>query len=200
MTDISDNIWDPVQYTKNSEVNLDQVKYTIDDINLDFGKVMVCGKAAFSHPDFHPRFATPSTNYQSDLYVIVDHTSAYAEYIKWGGSYALSLIVHPDVVKEINKKNGKIFWFSPDYLKNDLPKIVQGKFPIGNSGLSEISIAAYKNIKNILLSGINLSGGYSIFLDGKELIFKYAEKRIEKIYSLDGVLAHKISYEDWLEL
>ena len=200
MTHIFDPVWNPEQYTKNSEANLKDVKYTIDDLSLDFDKVMVCGKAARAHPDFHPRFSTPSTNYQSDLYVLVDHTSAYVEHIKHDGNYALSIIVHPDVVKEIKRKNGNIFWFSPDYLQNDLPKIIHGKFPIGNSGLSEISIAAYKSIKHVLISGINLTNEYSIFLDGKELIFRYAENRIKKIHSLDGILAEKISYEDWLKL
>lgn len=200
MIGISSDYWNPDKYIKNAEVNLDHVRNTIDDIILDSDKVMVCGRSANSHPDFHPRFSTPSTNLESELYVIVDHNDAYTQHIKRGGNYALSLIVHPSVVKEINEKNGKNFWFSPDYLQNDLPKIIQGKFPIGNSGLSEISIAAYKNIKNILLSGINLSGDYSIFTEGKDLIFKYAKDRIKTLYSLDGILAQKIRYEDWLKL
>lgn len=199
MTGISMDVWNPDKYIENAEVNLDQVRNTIDDIILDSDKVMICGRSANSHPDFHPRFSTPSTNLESELYVIVDHNETYVNHIKYGGDYALSLIVHPSVVKKINRINGKIFWFSPDYLQNDLPKIIQGKFPIGNSGLTEISIAAYKNIRNILLSGINLTNEYSIFMEGKDLIFKYAKNRIKKIYSLDGILTQKISYDDWLE-
>lgn len=200
MTDTSEEIWNSDQYRKNAEINIEHVKNTIDDITLDFDKVMVCGRSTESHPSFHPRFSTPSSNVESELYVIVDHNDTYIQHIKRGGNYALSLIVHPSVVKEISKKNGKIFWFSPDYFQNDLPKIIQGKFPIGNSGLSEISIATYKNIKNILLSGINLKGDYSIFTEGKDLVFKYAKDRGRTLYSLDGILAQKISYDDWLRI
>jgi len=200
MTNIPPDVWNPKQYYENAETNLSQVRNTIDDITLDFDKVMVCGRSTDSHPDFHPRFSTPSSNIESELYVIVDHNDTYTQHIKRGGNYALSIIVHPNVVKEINKKNGRVFWFSPEYLQNDLPRIIQGKFPIGNSGLSEVSIAAYKNIKNILLSGINLTGDYAIFTEGKDLIFKYAKDRVKTLYSLDGILAQKITYDDWFKL
>jgi len=71
---------------------------------------------------------------------------------------------------------------------------------MGNSGLTALAIATYKNIKSILLSGINLTDEYSIFMDGKDLIFSYAKSKMTKIHSTDGILAKKITYEDWLRL
>jgi len=197
---IPDGYWDKNLYAENSEINLAQVDKTIDDIRFDYKKVMICGRATDSHPNFAPRFSTPSADIQSDLYVIVDHKKSYQNNISRGGNYALSLIVHPEVVKKIIEIGGKVYWFSPDYLKNDLPKIIQGKFPVGNSGLTAVSIAAYKDARSILLSGINLTNEYSVFMDGKELIFSYVKNKLAKIYSTDGILAERITYEDWLKL
>lgn len=197
---IPSHYWDVNQYLDNSRINLKQIEDTIDDIVLDYTKVVICGKATNLHPDFFPRFSTPSTNIQSELYVLVDHKKNSEENITRGGSYALSIIVHPDVAKKIRNLGGKIFWFSPDYLENDLPKISHGKYPIGNSGLTAVAIAAYKNIRNILLSGINLTNEYSVFMEGKDIIFLYVRNKETKIYSTDGILAEKISFEDWLKI
>ena len=191
------NYWNTEIYEKNASVNIKQVKKTIADIQFNEEKVLICGRGESPHPDFYPRFSTPTTNIDSTFYVTVDHHPSYAQYITKKGSYALSLIVDPIISKKINDLGGKIFWFSHDFLDYDLPKIISGKFPRGNSGLSAISLASYLDVKFILLSGIKLSGDYAQFLEGKELVFDYLSKKGTKIFSLDGLLAKKLSLEGW---
>lgn len=192
--------WNPEIYKINSEYNIKNVDYTIADIEFNKTKVMICGRGEFSHPNFHPRFSTPTTNIDSELYVTVDHDPNYVNYITRKGCYVLSLIVDPVIAKKILKMGGKIFWFSPDYFNFDIPKIIPGKFPIGNSGLSAISLASYLKVKFILLSGIQLTRKYNQYLDGKEIVFDNVTNSGTKIFSLDGVLAEKLSYDDWCNL
>ena len=93
---------------------------------------------------------------------------------------------------------GRIFWFSPEYFDYDLPKITAGKYPRANSGLATVSLAAYFGIKNILISGINFSEKrYEQFLDGKDVVFSNLENNGVKLFSLDGILAEKISFGEW---
>ena len=93
---------------------------------------------------------------------------------------------------------GKIFWFSPEYFDCDLPKIITGKYPRGNSGLATISLAAYFGVKNILLSGISFSEKmYDQFLEGKDMVFSNLKNDGVRLFSLDGVLAEKIGFEEW---
>ena len=68
---------------------------------FNYDKIMVCGRATNNHPDFYPRFATTSTDIESELYVLVDHTFSQKESIKRSGNYALSIIVHPLTVQKI---------------------------------------------------------------------------------------------------
>ena len=157
----------------------------------------MCGTGASSHPKFNPRFATPSAMIQADLYITVDHHKPKKEYFTKQGNYALSLIVHPDVPKKILELNGKIFWFSPQYLKNDLPKIISGVITMDNSGLASISLASYFNAKSILLSGIKLTDSYAKFLEGEKLVFENASKNKTRIFSLDGILATKATFDEW---
>ena len=104
-------------------------------------------------------------------------------------------------MQKIKNFGGEIFWFSPDYLENDLPKITSGKFPRENSGLATISLANFFGAKKILLSGINLSGEkYEQFMDGKEIVFSEIQENGAKIFSLDGILAEKIAFERWCEI
>jgi len=93
--------------------------------------------------------------------------------------------------------NGKIFWFSPQYLKNDLPKIISGVITMDNSGLASISLASYFNAKSILLSGIKLTDSYAKFLEGKKLVFENTSKNKTRIFSLDGILATKTTFDEW---
>ena len=66
-----------------------------------------------------------------------------------------------------------------------------------NSGLASISLSSYFNAKSILLSGVKLTGLYAKFLEGKKLVFENASKNKTKIFSLDGVLAAKTTFDDW---
>jgi len=193
-----ESYWDRSVYQKNSEDNIPKIKHTVDDLEFKFDKIMVCGRGSDSHPDFHPRFSTTSTDIDSDLYVLVDHSALSLRWIKRGGNYALSTIVHPSVVEKIEALGGKIFWFSPEYFDCDLPKIITGKYPRGNSGLATISLAAYFGVKNILLSGISFSEKmYDQFLEGKDMVFSNLKNDGVRLFSLDGVLAEKIGFEEW---
>lgn len=187
----------PQLVNTHSEINIKNVEKTIDDLEFSQEKILVCGTGISSHPEFNPRFATPSTMIHADLYVTVDHHKPKKEYFTKKGNYALSLIVHPDVPKKILELNSEIFWFSPQYLKNDLPKIISGVITMDNSGLALISLASYFNAKSILLSGIKLTDSYAKFLEGKKLVFENALKNKLKIFSLDGVLATKTTFDDW---
>ena len=103
-----------------SELNIKNVENTIANLSFDSKKILVCGRGEDIHPEFIPRFTTPSTMIESDLYVTVDHHPPKKEYFTKKGKYALSLIVHPNVPKKILELGGEIFWFSPQYLDNDL--------------------------------------------------------------------------------
>lgn len=194
------NYWDERIYKKNSEINIKSLEYTIDDIRFETKKVLVCGRGSISHPNFHPRFSTPTTNIDSELYVTVDHDPLYTKYITRQGNYALSVIVDPKVPKKILRLGGKIFWFAPEYLDLDIPKIISGKFPRGNSGLAAIMLASYLNVKYILLSGIKLDGQYSQFMEGKDLVFNLIKNSGTSIFSLDGILCEQINYSEWCKL
>ena len=170
---------------------------TVNDLQFSEEKILVCGTGASLHPKFNPRFVTPSAMIQADLYITVDHHKPKKEYFTKQGNYALSLIVHPDVPKKILELNGKIFWFSPQYLKNDLPKIISGVITMDNSGLASISLASYFNAKSILLSGIKLTDSYAKFLEGKKLVFENTSKNKTRIFSLDGILATKTTFDEW---
>ena len=196
----SSNYWNYEIYKKNSEINLKSIENTIDDLQFESKKFLLCGRGNDEHPDFRPKFSTPTTNIDSELYSTVDHDPKYAEYITRKGNYALSLIVDPLIPKKIIDLGGKVFWFSPDYFKNDLPKIICGKFPRGNSGLTLISLASYFGATSILLSGIKLTGQYSQFLSSKDLIFDDVRKKNCNIFSIDGKLSKHISFTDWCEL
>jgi hypothetical protein len=190
------NYWDTEDYRKNAEDNLKYVKNTIDDLKFKFTKVVVCGRGTSTHPNFTPLFSTPTSNIESTLYVTVDHSPAYTRFLTRKGDYALSLIVHPKVREKLESMNCNIFWFSPEYLENSLPKINFGK----NSGLAGISLAAYFKMKYILLSGINLTGQYEQFLEHSKIIFEEIEKQGIKIFSLTGNLSKNISFEEWCKL
>lgn len=194
--DFFDNIT-PENITAYSEMNIKNVEKTINDLCFDSEKILICGRGEIMHPEFTPRFTTPSTMITSDLYVTVDHHPPKKEYFTKKGKYALSLIVHPDVPKKILELGGEIFWFSPQYLENDLPKIISGLYTMDNSGLSAISLANFFNANSILLSGIKLSNMYEKFLEGKDLVFKTVLKNNSKIFSLDGILAKQITFNDW---
>jgi hypothetical protein len=194
--DFFDNIT-PKNIKAHSEVNIENVKKTIHDLSFDSKKILICGRGENIHPEFTPRFTTPSTMIKSDLYVTVDHHPPKKEYFTKKGKYALSLIVHPDVPKKILELGGEIFWFSPQYLENDLPKIISGLYTMDNSGLCAISLANYFNANSILLSGIKLINMYEKFLEGKDLVFQTVLKNNSKIFSLDGILAEQITFDDW---
>ena len=81
--------------------------------------------------------------------------------------------------------------------KNDLSKIISGLITTDNSGLASISLASYFNAKSILLSGIKLTDSYTKFLEGGKLVFANALKNKSKIFSLDGVLATKTTFDEW---
>lgn len=198
--------WNPLYYKINSEINIKRVEQTIDDFKINEKKIMICGRGESTHPDFFPRFSTPTTNIDSNLYVIVDHNPNYKNNIIRKGNYALSVIVDPKTGKKILEIGGKIFWFSHEILNNKLPKILSGKFPLYNSGLTAISIATYLNVKYILLSGIKFTGyssfgyPYNQFLDGMKMVIDNSTKHGTKIFSLDGLLAEKITYSKWCKL
>jgi len=191
------NPWDTSILRKNAEANIKELKTTIDDFELDENKVMVCGRGKDSHHDFRPRFSTPTVDIDSELYVTVDHSPFYSKHITRKGNYALCLIVDPKVPKKITSLGGTIYWFSPNYFDYDIPKITFGKGIIGNSGLASIVLASYFGAEFVLLSGIKLTGRYSQYLEGKEIVFRELKKRNVKIFSLDGILTEKISYKDW---
>jgi len=198
---MDEEYWNPKYFYENAEINIKKIENTINDIKFEHKKIMVCGRAIGDHPKYHPRFSTTSAEIQSELYVLVDHTFLKKKSIKRNGNYALSVIVHPLVVQKIETLGGKIFWFSPEYLKNDLPKIVSGKFPKENSGLATISLASFFGAEKILLSGISLTHkNYTQFLDGKEIVFSNILKDKKEIFSLDGVLAKKIGFEEWCKI
>ena len=198
MDSLDERYWDSSNFYKNAEINSKNIKSTIKELNFDYEKIMVCGRASNNHPNFHPRFSTTSTDIESELYVLVDHTNFHKESINRNGNYALSIIVHPLVVQKIENLGGKIFWFSPQYIKNDLPKIISGKFPKDNSGLATISLASFFGAKKILLSGINLTNKiYEQFQAGKDIVFSNIYKNDGRIFSLDGILADKISIDKW---
>ena len=157
MDSLDEEYWNPINLYKNAQTNSKNIQFTIDDLDFNYDKIMVCGRGSDKHPNFHPRFSTTSTNIDSELYVLVDHTFYQKQSINRNGKYALSIIVHPLVAQKIENLGGKIFWFSPEYLENDIPKIVSGKIPKENSGLATISLASFFGAKKILLSGINFS-------------------------------------------
>ena len=161
---------------------------------------MICGRGEKLHPDFHPRFSTPTTNLESELYITTDHDPNYVDYINKKGVYALSLIVDPILAEKIRNIGGKIYWFSTMEIKSDIPNLLCGEFPKENSGLAAISLAAYLGIKSILLSGIKFTDSYDQFLTGKDMVFQKIQKQGVKIYSLDGLIASKISFDDWCEV
>jgi hypothetical protein len=196
----SSDYWNTDLYKENAENNSKCVMDAIDDIDFSSDKVMICGRGTNSHPDFFPRFSTPTTNIDSTLYVTVDHDPAYADFITRKGNYAVCLIVDPLVPKKITEVGGKIYWFSPDFLNYDIPKISIGKIPRGNSGLAAISLASYLKVKSILLSGIKFTDHYKQFIDGQKLVFDYVSESGSKIYSLDGILAEQLTIEQWNRL
>jgi len=195
-----DNYWNPEYYLENSEINKKYVENTINDLNISEKKVMICGRGEKLHPDFHPRFSTPTTNLESELYITTDHDPNYVDYINKKGVYALSLIVDPILAEKIRNIGGKIYWFSTMEIKSDIPNLLCGEFPKENSGLAAISLAAYLGIKSILLSGIKFTDSYDQFLTGKDMVFQKIQKQGVKIYSLDGLIASKISFDDWCEV
>tara|TARA_B100000029_G_C17590076_1_gene962250 strand:+ start:1078 stop:1686 length:609 start_codon:yes stop_codon:yes gene_type:complete len=188
------------QIKNHTDRNIKNVKNTISDLSFNSKKILVCGRGEDAHPDFSPRFSTPSTMIQSDLYVTVDHHPPKKEYFTRSGKYALSLITHPDVPKKILELGGEIFWFSPQYLKNNLPKIISGVQTLDNSGLAAISLASFFKAKSILLSGIKLTGQYKKFQESKKLTFESIHSNNKQIFSLDGILAKKINFNDWKNL
>ena len=194
--DFFDNIT-PEKIREYAQTNIKNVEKTIFDLSFNSNKILVCGRGEDTHPQFSPRFTTPSTMIESDLYVTVDHHPPKKEYFTKKGKYALSLIVHPDVPKKILELDGEIFWFSPQYLQNDLPQIISGVYTMDNSGLAALSLANYFEANSILLSGIKLSNMYEKFLEGKDLVFQTILNNNCKIFSLDGILAKQIRFDDW---
>ena len=79
----------------------------------------------------------------------------------------------------------------------EIPKIISGVYIMANSDLSAISLANYFNANSILLSGIKLSNMYEKFLEGKDLVFQIILKNNSKIFSLNGILAEQITFDDW---
>jgi len=192
--------WNPDLSKYNSEINIKDVECTIDDLKFNQNKVLVCGRGAKNHPKFFPRFSVPTVNIDSDVYVSVDMSPDNSLAIRRKGSYALATNVDPLVPKRVNDLGGSVYWFSPDYLNYGIPKLVCGKHPYDNSGLAAISLASYLNAKQILISGIKLDGKYTIFSEGKDIVFNNLNKNGTKIYSTDGILADKITFELWEKL
>ena len=170
------NYWNPEYYIENAEINKKNVENTINDLCIFEKKVMICGIGEKFHPDYHPRFSTPTTNLESELYVITDHDLKYTQYINKKGSYALSLIVDPTLVEKIKNTRGTIYWFSTKEIQSNVPALLCGKFPRENSGLAAISLATFLGIKSILLSGIKFTGLYEQFLPGKEIVLQKIKK------------------------
>jgi hypothetical protein len=195
-----DDYWNPEYYLENSEINKKNIENTINDLTISETKVIICGRGEKLHPDFHPMFSTPTTNLESELYVTTDHDPKYVDYINKKGSYALSLIVDPLLPEKIRNIGGKIYWFSTREIKSDIPNLLCGEFPKENSGLAAISLASYLGVTSILLSGIKFTDSYDQFLTGKDMVFQQIQKQEVKIYSLDGLIASKISFHDWCEI
>ena len=63
--------------------------------------------------------------------------------------------------------------------------------------MASISLASYFNVKSILLSGIKLTDSYTKFLEGGKLVFANVSKNKSKIFSLDGILATKTTFDEW---
>lgn len=188
--------WDTDAYKENAEINSKSVNYTIKDLSLNTKKALLCGRGSQNHPEFHPRFSTPTTGIDSELYVTVDHSPAYTRFLTRKGNYALCLIVNPKIPKKITELGGKIYWFSPEYLNYGLPQIYFGK----NSGLAEIALSSYLQIPYVLLSGIKLTGQYSQFVEGAKTVLENAQRSGTKIFSSDGDLTERLSFEDWCKL
>lgn len=195
-----DDYWNPSYYLENSEMNKKNIENTIDDLNVCEKKIMICGRGKKSHPNFHPRFSTPTTNLESELYVTTDHDPNYVDYINKKGKYALSLIVSPILAEKIRTIGGKIYWFSTEEIKSDIPNLLCGKFPKENSGLAAISLASYLGVTSILLSGIKFTGSYDQFIPGKDMVLQKIQKQGVEIYSLDGLIANKMSFDDWCDM
>ncbi len=188
--------WDTDVYRENAEKNIRYVDKTIADIKFDDKKILVCGRGTTSHPNFSPRFSTPTTDIGSDLYVTVDHSPSYERFITRKGNYAICLITNPNVPKKILELGGSIYWFSPEYLDYEIPKIFFGK----NSGLAALAVASYFGAKFILLSGIFLTGPYTQFADGAKVVFNQIRKKGTKIFSLEGNLVDNITFDKWCDL
>lgn len=193
----TDRNWDPEIFYAHADANQKMIEYTISDIEIGMNKIMVCGRGTDRHPDFSPRLSTATADIDSDLYVTVDHHSDYDQYVTRPGNYALSVIVDPSVPKKVAEIGGKVFWFSPEYMDIGLPKIVAGKFPYGNSGLACVMLASFFGARHILLSGIGLTGHYTQFLDGKDIVFETVRRNNTTLHSLDGILCEKTEFEDW---
>ncbi len=196
----SNDQWNPEVGKTNAEINLKNVEHTIEDLEMENKKILVCGRGSRNHPKFTPRFSVPTVDIDSDLYVSVDMSPANALAVKRRGKYALAIIVDPSVSKKVKELGGEVYWFTPEYLDVNMPKINAGKFPFDNSGLAAISIASYLKADNILISGIKLDGKYTMFKEGKEIIFNELKSKGVKIYSLDGALSKKITVERWNKL
>ena len=106
MDPLDETYWNPANFYKNAESNAQKIKNTINDLEFTYDKVMVCGRGGTNHPDFYPRFSTSSTDIESDLYVLVDHSIESSNHVKRGGNYALSIIVHPNLVQQIDNVGG----------------------------------------------------------------------------------------------
>jgi hypothetical protein len=192
--------WNQNIYFENSKINSKNIDKTINDIDYDVKKILICGRGQKSHPNFNPKFSTPSTNVTSELYVIADHSPSYSNHITRKGNYAISLITHPSVVKKILELNGEIYWFCPEFLNYDVPKIITGEFPKGNSGLAAISLASHLKINYILLSGLGFTKEYSQFSSGIKIVLENLNNSGMIIHSLDGLIAPKITFSDWINL
>ena len=184
--------WKPETYYRNAGINMPAVKRTISDIGFDYERALVCGRGTGTHPGFKPRISTPTTDIESDIYVNVDHSPGYVKHITRPGKYAISLIVDPAVPKKITEVGGEIYWFAPSYMDLPMPSITSGMFPRENSGLAGIALAAFLGAREILLSGIHLSGRYAQFLDGKEIVFNTARHLGVSLYSTDGRLCDRV--------
>ena len=184
--------WQPETYYRNAGINRASVSKTISDIRFDYERVLVCGRGSETHPGFRPRISTPTTGIKSDIYVTVDHSPDYVKYITRPGKYAISLIVDPAVPKRITEAGGEIYWFAPSYMDLPVPSITAGRFPRENSGLACVALATFLGAKEVLLSGISLSGKYAQFRDGKEIVFNTARHSGVSLYSTDGKLCDKL--------
>jgi len=188
--------WDTDVYRENAEKNIRYVDKTIADLKFKNKKILVCGRGTTTHPNFLPRFSTPTTNIDSNLYVTVDHSPSYARFITRKGNYAICLIVNPEIPKKILELGGDIYWFSPEYLDYKIPKIFFGK----NSGLAAIALSSYFGAKYVLISGIILTGQYNQFSNGAKLVFEQINKQGTKIFSLEGNLVENITFKKWCNL